>query len=232
VELQVRNAAESRWSPLPPVLFRPPRLFHLDLGRLPQYAHAGMATLSAGASRWIGVLFAVIGLGMLGGSYWTAQERLAIVREWPATEGEVLSSEITRHRGDDSTTYGVEIEFRYTVAGQERRAPATRGFTTSSFSSMQKTVDRFPPGSRHPIKYNPASPGEIYFNAGYTLEFFGIPAFLAGMGLIFTLVGGGITLGKRHPYAPAADQCPNCRAPAPPDNPQFCPKCGAQLREP
>jgi hypothetical protein len=182
----------------------------------------------------IGALFALVGLGMLAGSYWTAQGRIAIVRDWPTTEGEVLASEITTHRGDDSTTYGVKIEFQYTVEGKERRAPATRGYSTSSYSSMQKTVDRFPPGSRHIIKYNPESPGEIYFNAGYSLEFFGIPAILGGMGLIFTLVGGGITLGKRHHYAAgaAAGACPNCRAPAPADNPQFCPKCGAQLREP
>jgi hypothetical protein len=75
------------------------------------------------------------------------------------------------------------------------------------------------------LLYNPADPAEIEYNAGYNFEFFGIPLFCGGMGLIFALVGVA-SFRKREAnrcpacaqfIAPGQTSCPNCGAPLPAD---------------
>lgn len=88
---------------------------------------------------------------------------------------------------------------------------------------MQKKVDRFAPGTRHPIHYNPADPAEIEYNATYNFEFFGIPLFCGGMGLIFALVGARATRRRGD-----TDRCPVCSQYIPPGH-VSCPNCGATL---
>ncbi|MCI0746299.1 MAG: hypothetical protein L0Y58_12920, partial [Verrucomicrobia subdivision 3 bacterium] len=95
---------------------------------------------------------------------------------------------------------------------------------------MQKKVDRLPPGTRHSIHHNPAAPGEIEYNASYSFEFFGIPLFCGGMGLIFALVGARATglMGAPRRSRSNAHRCPACSQYIPPGQ-TACPNCGAPL---
>lgn len=187
---------------------------------------------STAPPKWFGAIFALVGVGALAGSWFLLEKQLTILREWPTVHAEVLQSEVTSHRDsdDNSTTYGVRVEFRFALNGKEYKASADRGYTSSSLSSMRGMADRFSPGSHHPIRYNPVQPTDIHFNAGYSLEFFGVPVFVSVFGFVFLLIGGFIIKGKRHPYAPDASLCPTCSAPAPPGE-KFCPKCGTMLHE-
>jgi hypothetical protein len=54
---------------------------------------------------------------------------------------------------------------------------------------MKRLADRFARGTRHPIKYNPADPNDIRFNAEYSFRFFLLPIISGGLGLIFSFVG-------------------------------------------
>jgi hypothetical protein len=177
--------------------------------------------------RALGAVFALIGLVLLGVAAYFTQKQLEIIRTWPLAEAEVVSSEVTYHRSrdDGGTTYGVRIEFRYTVAGREYTAPATLGYTTSSFSSMQREADRHPAGSRHLIHHNPAAPQDIRFNAGYNWGFFLVPLIAGGLGVAFTGAGLSIVFKARKA---GAERCASCGQFLMPGQRQ-CSACGTYL---
>jgi len=185
-------------------------------------------------ARWIGIILALVGVGVMVGGCYFVQKQMLILRTWPIIEAEVVASEITSHRSsdDDSTTYGVLLTFHFNLHGQEYTASRDRGYTSSSYSSMEKMAARFAPGTRHAIRYNPQRPVDIRFNAGYTLEFFAIPLFLLVFGLIFLLVGLAVARAKGSPddSGTGSDACPTCQTPVPASE-KFCPKCGTMLHE-
>jgi hypothetical protein len=173
--------------------------------------------------RWLAGLLLLLGLIFLGVGGWFAERRLAVMNSWPTVEAEVVHSEVTSYEDSEgSTLYKAAFRFRYTVNGQEFITDTDNGYGTSFRSWMQKKVDRFAPGTRHPIHYNAANPAEIEYNAGYNFEFFGIPLFCTGMGLIIGLAGVG-AMRRR-----SADRCPSCAQYITPGQ-TACPNCGLPL---
>ena len=182
-----------------------------------------------GSPKWIGWFFALIGLVQVGVAARMAQDRVTILDKWPTAEAEVLRSEVTTSRSSNSnsTTYGVEVDFRYTVNGREYRSPSSLGYTTSSYKSMRATAESFAPGSHHTIRYNPTAPYDVRFNAAYTFEFFMFPVFLGGMGLVFSLVG--FTVARKAGASASGERlCPSCSQPVP-EGQHFCGSCGAPM---
>jgi len=169
------------------------------------------------------LLVAAVFLGVGG---WFAEKRFTVMNSWPQVEAEVVSSEVISYDdSDNDTMYKAVFRFRYTVDGREYVTQTGNGYGTSFRSWMQAKVDRFAAGTRHAIHYNPADPAEIEYNAGYNFEFFGIPLFCAGMGLIIGWAG----LRAIRPRD--TDRCPACS--------QFivagqttCPSCGVPLNTP
>ena len=140
--------------------------------------------------RFIAGIFLCVGLVFLGVAGWFAKKKFTVMNSWPTVESEVVESEVTDYRDSEgSTLYKAQFRFRYTVDGREYLTLTDNGYGTSFRSWMQSKVDRLPPGTRHPLHYNPADPTDIEYNASYNFEFFGIPLFCAGMGAIFALVG-------------------------------------------
>ena len=90
--------------------------------------------------------------------------------------------------GDSPTSYQPEIEFRYTVRGKEYVSKTLATTNSTSYPVAKRASDSYSPGSEHVIHYNPANPGEIYSNAGYTLDFFSLPLALLGVGAVFIAV--------------------------------------------
>lgn len=186
--------------------------------------HIATQAPRAQAQRWIGLVFLVIGLVFLAVGGWFAEKRFTVMNSWPTVEAEVVESEVTTYEDSEgSTLYKAQFRFRYTVEGREYQTQTDNGYGTSFRSWMQTKVDRLPAGSRHRLHYNPADPAEIEYNAGYNFEFFGIPLFCGGMGLIFALVGFAALRKRDADRCPACSQyiargqtsCPNCGAPLP-----------------
>ncbi len=191
--------------------------------------------MSQSAPRWLSLIFGVIGVGALAGGGLLAQKQFTILNDWPVAEGEVISSEITRHTSsdDDSTTYGVTVIFRFEYDGATHEASADRGYTTSSYNSMKRVSEKFAPRTRHPIRVNPQQPQDIRFNAGYTFEFFGVSIFVAVFGFVFLLVSVLVFRKTAHPYSVAQtptdpQTCPTCQTYVPAGE-KFCPKCGTMM---
>ncbi len=176
------------------------------------------------APRLVAAIFLALGLGFLAVGGWFAEKKFTVMNSWPTVEAEVVESEVTRSEDSEgSTLYKAQFRFRYTVGGREYDTRTDNGYGTSFRSWMQSKVDRLPPGARHLLHYNPANPADIEYNAGYNFEFFGIPLFCGGMGLIFALVGAA-ALRKRD-----ANRCPACSQYIAPGQ-TSCPNCGVPLQ--
>lgn len=138
----------------------------------PQLATGGKAVL-----RLVGGIFAIIGVVLLGIGAWIGNRQYTILQTWPIVQAEVSKSRVTRGRDSEGTAmYGTEIEFRYTVEGKQYLTPSSSAYTTSSYRDMKRQADQYAPGTRHVIRYNPAEPDDIRFDAGFNFGFFLFPS--------------------------------------------------------
>jgi hypothetical protein len=155
-----------------------------------------MVRQGRGVNKLVGGILTVVGLALLGAAWWTGSRQYTILKSWPTLEAEVTNSRVTHYlshntrRHTDTTMYEAEIEFRYTIDGRQFTAPSTPGYSTPSYPEMERMADTYAPGTRHTIRYNPADPKDIRFNAGYSFAFFRLSVILGGVGVVFT--GAGI----------------------------------------
>ncbi len=172
--------------------------------------------------RAAGLFFGLIGLTMLGLSGWELIDRLVILRTWPEVQAEVIRSKMfshvvtserqerdssdrsrTRTVRTNTTMYGAQLELRYTVNGQEYKTSTSAGYETSDAGTMNDLVERYAPGTRHAIRYEPSNPGNIRIEVGNNLVFFGLPLFAGIMGTIVTGFGALLLGLFRRKTAPA-----------------------------
>ena len=191
-----------------------------------------MAT-TQGSGAYVNVRgMSVVGLALLAFAGWFGHRQYAIVHSWPPVEGVVTKSQVSTHgsfdrrSGGSSTMYRTEVEFRYTVDGNELVATTTPGYDSSSRSDMEDLAEAFGPGTRHTIRYNPAQPHEILMNAGYNLGFFAPALLTGGLGVLFLGIVVHHLLPSRGIKAP---QCPGCGQPFAASQ-SFCRNCGAPLQ--
>ncbi len=88
--------------------------------------------------------------------------------------------------------YQAEIEFRYTVDGKEYTTPSSSPYRSSSYAEIKQKAKTYARGTTHPIRYNPADPNDIRFDAGCNFGFFFLPVMFGGMAIIFGGVGAGL----------------------------------------
>ncbi len=179
-----------------------------------------------------GAIPLVIGLAVLTGACFTGHRRYTIISKWPTADAEVVRSELAQHQhlfmhdARPRTVYQARIHFRYTVNGREYTIPTGTSYSSTDYAEMRGKVDAYAAGSHHPIRYNPAHPNDMRYDAGYTLGFFITPLILLGIGLPTAAVGilliaAGRKIGKSQSRA-----CPSCRAAMDPAD-LYCPACGA-----
>jgi len=180
-----------------------------------------------------GVIPLLIGLGLLGGGRFIGKQQYTILKKWPTVDAEVARSELASHQekfaNDASSTmvYQAHIDFRYTVGGKQYTAPTGTDYSTSDYAEMKGKVDTYAPGTHHPIRYNPANPNDIRYDAGYTFGFFLAPLIFAGAGLMFAVTGAGLFL-VGWAIGRAKVRCPSCGQIVRRTEPS-CPNCGAAL---
>jgi hypothetical protein len=174
----------------------------------------------------VGGVFFVVGLGLLTGGGFSARSQYNILKNWPKVDAWVTKSEVTTGRDQDTTMYGTQFEFRYTVNGREYLTPASSSYKSSSYVEMKRKADLFAPGTQHTLLYDPVEPSDIRYDAGYNFSFFLVPTILGGMGIVFTGVGALVWFLFRS--AGVALLCPSCSRPIEVGQ-EFCPHCANPL---
>lgn len=136
---------------------------------------------------WMRSLFGfMIAIGLMLILLNTARLQYALdQREWPATSGRILKSEIV-HPQEASPL----VEFEYTVNGvrytvtTDLHFPAFGGRTSRLDAAMQ-VIAQYAPGQQVTVHYNPQNPAEAVLKAGPTWDIFG----QIGLGLTLLLPG-------------------------------------------
>lgn len=109
-------------------------------------------------------------------------------RSWPAIPCTVVSSDVQRHRGSDSTTYSVDVLYAYELNGREFRSNryGFMGGSSSGYKRKAAIVRQYPPGKKAVCYVNPSDPTEAVLHRGFTADmWFGL------IPLVFVLVGAG-----------------------------------------
>ena len=182
-----------------------------------------------------GAIPLLIGLGLLFGAWFTGNRQHNILKNWPTVDAEVARSELTRRQErsandtHSTTVYQAQIDFRYTAGGKQYTSPAGSDYSTSDYAEMKQKVDTYAPGTHHAIRYNPANPNDIRFDAGFTFGFFLAPLIFLGVGLMSTAAGVGLFFAG-WAVGRAKVRCPACGAMGRRTE-QSCPSCGAALSQ-
>jgi hypothetical protein len=110
----------------------------------------------------VGEFLAALGLLLLGAAWWTGNR----LKSWPAVEAEVTQSEVSgpSHLGPGKTRYYTKVEFRF--AADRKQFTASSSDKSDSPWLAHQTATAFARGTRRTIRYNPASPNNVSFNAG------------------------------------------------------------------
>lgn len=160
---------------------------------------------------WMGGIFTLIGAGLL--IFWILPSMTKAVasQNWTETSCTVITSRVKSHRGDDSTTYSVDIFYRYLIGNQEYQSNRFRIFGGSSSGREAKAeiVEKYPAGSQQVCYVNPQNPAEAVLQPGV-----GWMALLGLIPLVFLLLGLAILMGNfRKTTGSAASGLPGWSSP-------------------
>jgi len=120
--------------------------------------------------------------------------RVVAARDWTPTPCVVVSSRVQSHRGDDSTTYSVDILYAYEFNGREFKSSAYgfMGGSSSGQDGKREIVRAHPPGRKTICYVNPSDPTDAVLQRGFT------PMMLLGLiPLVFLFAGAA---GMRHAW--------------------------------
>jgi len=165
------------------------------------------APLSSKAKRssptWFFVLFGFFGFLALIPVFLLPLVRIVQATTWKETPCTILSSQVGRHSGK-STTYSIDIAYRYSFDGIEYTAKRYHfvGGSSSGYKGKDAVVKRYRPGSRAVCYVNPRAPSQAVINRGFTSDmWFGL------IPLVFMAVGYfGATASRRAANRPASAQ--------------------------
>lgn len=132
------------------------------------------------ALKLFGAIFALIGAGLLTGSYYSFSSTRDFVAGAASARGTVIENRYSRSSSSNSSgTYYPLIKFKM-EAGREVTFQGDVGSSPPSFSE----------GEEMDVYYNPANPEEAKVNTFFQLWFAAV--LLGVMGSVFFLIGGGI----------------------------------------
>ena len=109
--------------------------------------------------------------------------------QWPTTEGEVIESELERHRSNQSTTYSALVVYKYAVDGGEFESDRIwfgGDYSTSDRSEMSAVVKDFPVGKAVTVYISPDDPAESVLMPGAFISSY----LLYSISLAFAIIGG------------------------------------------
>lgn len=119
------------------------------------------------------------------------RDRVEEAKRWPSVQGEVVESEVKRHRRRKSVTYEARVRYRYEVNGESYNGKAIvlGGEVRSSRVKAEARCETYAVGTTPAVFYNPQNPEEACLervHEGLWLELVG-GAFGVAIGLLLLL---------------------------------------------
>lgn len=127
-------------------------------------------------------------------SYWTQWK---ILRTWPEAQARVVRAEVVTMPTDSSPLYNTALEFEFEAHGDRFRGGYVFPHASVNRQAKEKIVTQYPVGSMHPIRFNPEQPNDIRIHVGYNVDYFVVPVFMSGLGLIAAAIAGVFWLLSR-----------------------------------
>jgi uncharacterized protein DUF3592 len=145
-----------------------------------------VASLSLILTVCIGGGIALIGAGLLIFG-WSQSRKGNSAQNWPITTGTIVSADLSQQsrrnqQGYHDVTYAPVVEYTYEVNGQTYRGDKiSSGWTVSyNLSMAQNKMNKYPPGTKVDVHYNPNNPAEAVLETRST------------SGNVFMIAGGAI----------------------------------------
>ena len=112
-------------------------------------------------------IFYLAGFGMLGYGIWSIK-RSNEVESWPTTNGRVESCKLVSNADGESTTYKVEVRYRYRVKGRKyAHDKLAFGYTASSgLSAHREILSRLENARSVTVRYDPMDPQTAVLSYG------------------------------------------------------------------
>ena len=123
-----------------------------------------------------------IGISIWG---WSVLQDARVSESWPATDGEILSSNVREDTDEDGTSYFGDVTYRYSVDGISYVTDnVSFGQYGGSRGHAEEIVDRYPAGSGGTVHYDPADPVTAVLEPGVTWSSY----FLLIFGAVFVCI--------------------------------------------
>lgn len=134
---------------------------------------------------FIKYFFAIIGFGMIVGSFFLYQNTTTFLKNAITTEGVVI--ELVRSRSSSSSSSGSSYTYAPTV-----RFKTNQGTTVEFTSSTSSNPPSYSRGEQVEVLYEPIQPHSAKINSFFSI--WGGAAIVGGIGSVFFLIGCGIIL--------------------------------------
>jgi len=134
----------------------------------------------------VGIAFAGMGLLMFSLVFLVPLFKVLGAKDWVETPCVVVSSEVRSHRGEDSTTYSIEITYDYSFGDGDYRGDrySFLRMSSSGRTGKQKVVDKYLPGTESTCFVNQRNPSESALKKGISGGFF-----VGLFPLVFVIIG-------------------------------------------
>lgn len=108
-------------------------------------------------------------------------------KSWPSVQGVITTSQFITDTDSDGTTYKADIGYEYVVDGQTQNGSKVGfgDYGSSNASHARSIVNKYPPGEKVSVYYNPNQLETAVLEPGV-----GLGSFLTGgIGLLFFVLG-------------------------------------------
>jgi len=123
--------------------------------------------------------------------------QIAVLRMWPATDAQVLHSDVVVERiSQHEQFYSARLGLLYTVDGKPITTEVT-SFQDNNYKKTRARADEYVVGSHHEIRYDPHNPEQARIGAGWNARFFALPLLVSGVGVVFGIIAIALTIGAR-----------------------------------
>lgn len=143
------------------------------------------ASAITGTSRWPGLVFGCLGVGMSAVGGYLIVDRSVMLFLWPETEARVVESAIRT----SGSQHVAEIRVELDLPGGRRTVRPANDYRSKNYGWVASAVERYPVGGTAPVRYDPHHPGRARLDVGANFNTFGTPLLMAAVGLAFWGIG-------------------------------------------